>query len=337
MEVPKRPKIGADSVRGMLDYIWDDFTRKLAHRQYKDLENVVLEAVRTQVAKGESELAETFASLAAEDERRAQKVSSRFLDRRELAEKLGRAIVSELRKNCGATTPSSTLEPAKATVPGAEPVVIDLDKDENGNGNGNGNESTARPDAGESSSTKRPSHAQSPSKKCHKGPEGREYGEEEMIRDHGRRVLDDDGKDIDDGQAQDFNERLAWKLEQTRAKTKGKQKATAPSPVAPGSLPRIVMAPASRPPPSDLDPSETAQPAQSSTAPLVDGQRAPVPDMNFGFTENYMAPRQDTYGANQGRADADSVTLKVNQAVASNIVELSAFFQAQAASGPPPC
>lgn len=154
MDVPKRPKVGANSVRSILDYIWDDFTQKLAHRQYKDLEHVVLEAVRTQVAKGESELAETFASLAAEDERRAQKVSSRFLDRRELAEKLGRAIVSELRKNCGATIPSS--EPGKATVPGTEPVVIDLDKDENENENG----STARPDAGESSSTKRPSRAQ---------------------------------------------------------------------------------------------------------------------------------------------------------------------------------
>lgn len=86
-----------------------------------------------------------------------------------------------------------------------------------------------------------------------------------------------------------------------RAKAKGKQKATTLLP------PQTTYRPARRPTPNPLSPSEIAQYSQRNAAPLVNGPRAPVPDMGLGITEADRAPGENGNPANQGGSDEDAV------------------------------
>lgn len=186
--------------------------------------------------------------------------------------------------------------------------------------------------------------ARVPHKRCHIGPRYDGFDKEKMVRKHGYRgernnrpatvtrmlslrhlhslalVVDSDDEDIDADRARNVNEYLTSKAKEKKDKAKEdmankkknmankkkdqadeKQKTTKPQ------MPPIEMGPCRRAPPSHVYPSETAQPAQTNPTSLVDGPRAPVPDMNFGFTSTYLAPTEDAHSANRHGDDADSI------------------------------
>lgn len=148
MDEPKKQETRADIVIRCFELSKDDFWRDLIRKQYKDVEEGVLEAVRTWISKGENGMAEYFAILATTNEHRARRLAADFLGREEFAEKLWTAVNSCLRNEYSANIASSI-----ANIPsGIEAIVIASDSDEG--------ERTARPNVEGNSGTVRRSRTQ---------------------------------------------------------------------------------------------------------------------------------------------------------------------------------